>query len=90
MLKICGSSIYKPPKMIFKQSIETGVFPSEWKKAIVPIHKKGDKQTLESYLPMSLLPICGKILERLMFNEMFDFLIEKQNFFTESVRFYTE
>ena len=75
--------------MIFKQSIETGVFPSEWKKAIVPIHKKGDKQTLESYLPMSLLPICGKILQRLMFNEMFDFLIEKQNFFTESVRFYT-
>ena len=90
MLKICGSSIYKPLEMIFKQCIETGVFPSEWKKAnIVPIHKKGDKQTLENYRPVSLLPICGKILERLMFNEMFDFLIEKQNFFTESVRFYT-
>ena len=33
MLKICGSSIYKPLEMIFKQCIETGVFPSEWKKA---------------------------------------------------------
>ena len=45
MLKICGSSIYKPLEMIFKQCIETGVFPSEWKKAnIVPIHKKGDKK----------------------------------------------
>ena len=33
--------------MIFKQSIEAGVFSSEWKKAnIVPTHKKGDKQTL--------------------------------------------
>ena len=42
MLKICGSSIYKPLEMIFKQCIETGVFPSEWKKAnIVLIHKKG-------------------------------------------------
>ena len=42
MLKICGSSIYKPPEMIFKQCIETGVFPSKWKKAnFVPIHKKG-------------------------------------------------
>ena len=45
MLKICGSSIYKSLQMIFKQCIETGVFPSEWKKAnIVPIHKKGDKK----------------------------------------------
>ena len=41
---ICGSSIYKPLEMNFKQCIETGVFPFEWKKAsIVPIHKKGDK-----------------------------------------------
>ena len=79
MLKICGSSICKPLEMIFKQCIETGVFPSEWKKAnIVPIHKKGDKQTLENYLPVSLLPIFGKILERLMFNEMFNFFIENK------------
>ena len=27
---------------------------------------------------MSLLPICGKILERLMFNEMFNFFIENK------------
>ena len=46
MLKICGSSFYKPLEMIFKQCIETGVFLSERKKTnIVPIHKKGDKQT---------------------------------------------
>ena len=69
MLKIYGSSIYKPLEMIFKQCIETGVFPSEWKKAnIVPIHKKGDKQTPENYCLVLLLPICGKILGRLMFN----------------------
>ena len=77
MLKICGSSIYKPLEMIFKQCIETGVFPSEWKNAnIVPIHKKGDKQTLENYRPVSLLPICEKILKRLMINEMFNFSLK--------------
>ena len=65
--------------MIFKQCIETGVFPSEWKKAnIVPIQKKGDKQTVENYRPVLLLPICGKILERLMFNEMFNIFIENK------------
>ena len=72
MLKVCGTSVYKPLEIIFNQCLETGVFPSEWKKGnIVPIHKKGDKQILQNYRPVSLLPICGKILERLMFNEMF-------------------
>ena len=57
----------------------TGVFPSEWKKTnIVPIHKKWDKETLENHHPVSSLPICGKILERLMFNEMFNIFIENK------------
>ena len=37
----------------------------------MPIHKTNDRQCLENYRPVSLLPICGKILERLIFNEMF-------------------
>ena len=45
VLKIYGSSICKTLEMIFKQCIETGVFPSEWKKGnIVPIHKKGENK----------------------------------------------
>ena len=79
MVKVCGPSIYKPLEIIFNQCLETGVFPSEWKKGnIVPIHKKGDKQMLQNYCPVLLLPICGKILERLMFNEMFEFFIENK------------
>ena len=54
-----------------------GIFPLESKKAnIVPIHKKGDKQTVINYRPVSLLPICGKIFERLPYNEMLNFLLE--------------
>ena len=57
MLKVCGSAIYKPLAIIFKQCVDTGIFPSEWKKGnIVPIHKKGDKQTLKNYSVL-LLPI---------------------------------
>ena len=41
---------------------------------IVPIHKKD----VANYRPVSLLPICGKVLERLMFNEMFEFFIENK------------
>ena len=65
--------------MIFKQCIDTGVFHSEWKKGnIVRIHKKGVKQVLENYHLVSLLPICEKTLERLPFNEMFNFFIENE------------
>ena len=79
MVKVCGPSIYQPLEIIFNQCLETGIFPFEWKKGnIVPIHKKGDKQMVQNYRPVSLLPICGKILERLMFNEMFEFFIENK------------
>ena len=50
--------------MIFEQCIETGVFPSEWKKAdIVRFHKKGDKQTLENYGPVPLYLFVEKSLK---------------------------
>ena len=50
--------------MTLKQCIETVVFPSEWKKGnIVPIHKKGEKQTPKNYDLVSFLPICGEILK---------------------------
>ena len=50
MLKICGSSIYKPLQLIFRSCIENGIFPSEWKKAnVVPVRKRSNKQTSENY-----------------------------------------
>ena len=51
-----------------------GKIPHEWKKVnVVPVHKKGNKQSLKNYRPISLLPICSKIFERLVYNEMFTF-----------------
>ena len=29
MLKICGSTIYRPLEIIFKEALSTGLFPSE-------------------------------------------------------------
>ena len=64
MLQLCGNSICKPLELIFKQSMESSYFPSEWKKGnVVLIHKKGDKQCLSNYRPVSLLPICGKFMK---------------------------
>ena len=77
MLKLCSNSICKPLKIIFNRCLETSTFPNDWKKGnVVPVFKKGDKQILKNYRPISLLPVCGKIFEKLIFNEMFKFFIE--------------
>ena len=79
MLQLCGNSIFKSLKLIFQQAMESRSFPSEWKKGnAVPIYKKDDKQCLKNYRPISLLPICGKIFEKLSFNEMVKFFIENE------------
>ena len=33
---------------------------------------------MENYCPLSLLPICGKIFERLIYNSLFEFLIANE------------
>ena len=48
--------------IIFTCCIDIGVYPDTWKKSsIVPVHKKNDKQIVNNYRPVSLLPICSKI-----------------------------
>ena len=77
MIKLCGNSICKPLSIIFKDCLSEGKFPHECKKAnVVPVHKKGNKQCLDNYRPISLLPICSKIFECLIYNEMFTFSTE--------------
>ena len=77
MLKICDNSICRPLELIFNDCLANGIVPSVWKKGnIVPVHKKNDKQRLNNYRPISLLPIRSKIFERIIFNEIFRFIIK--------------
>ena len=81
--KICGKSICKPLRKIFKECLRTGTFPLEWKRGnTVTIFNKGDKQIYKNYRPVSLRWIFGKILERLVFEEMFRFFIENKSIVT--------
>ena len=74
MIKLCGQFIVKPLSILLKM-IDNGIFPDIWKKSnIIPVHKKGDKQIIDNYRHVSLLPICGKIFEKLLCNSIFKFL----------------
>ena len=67
----------RPLELIFNDCLANGIFPSDWKKGnIVPVHKKNYKQRLNNYQPISLLPICRRFFERLIFNKIFGFFIE--------------
>ena len=79
IVKIFGKSICRPLELIFRSCLAAGKFPQIWKKAnVIPIHKKNEKNLLKNYRPISLLPICSKIFERLIFNSMYNY-ISKNN-----------
>ena len=44
---------------------------------VAPVQKKkGNKESLKNCRPISLLPICSNIFERLIYNKMFTFFTE--------------
>ena len=57
----------------------TGIFPDIWKKAnVLPVHKKESRQIKKNYRPISLLPICGKIFEKVIFDAIYEHLTDNQ------------
>ena len=72
MLQMCSDSISKPLSIIFRNCLKAGYFPTAWEKAnVVPVHKKGNSQILNNYRPVSLLPICSKLFEKIVFDTIF-------------------
>ena len=72
-LKNSGDSLVQPITKLLNLSMSTCLFPSTWKKAnVLPLYKKGDKNQLNNYRPVSLLCILSKILERIVFKHVFN------------------
>ena len=56
---------------LFNKSLRLGVFPADWKLAnVVPVFKKGNKEHVENYRPISLLSTVSKVMERCLFNSI--------------------
>ena len=76
MLRICGDSIYKHLRFIFRACLEHDVFPQKWEKLVLFLFIKNEKQSTKNYRPVSFHPICGKIFEWLIYNNLFSFFIK--------------
>lgn len=73
--KILSNVLCPTISCMFNQSISHGLFPDCLKVAqVIPIHKKGAKNKIENYRPISLLHILSKIFERMMYNRVLSFL----------------
>jgi len=58
------SRILKP---LINESISEGTFPTVLKEAnVIPVHKKGPKNSLDNYRPISLLPVLSKVFEKVL------------------------
>ena len=75
MLLLCDDSAGLPLKIIFENILFTSLYPDMWKIANVtpPVFNKGDKQLHKNYRPISLLPICSKSFEIIIFNNLYPY-----------------
>ena len=54
---------------LFNSSLSQQKFPMAWKLAkVVPLFKGGDREDVGNYRPVSLLPLPGKLLEKVVHN----------------------
>ena len=75
------NELANPLAKIVNISLSTGIHPDKLKIAkITPIYKKGSKLSTSNYRPISLLSNINKLIERLVYNRVFDFA-NKQNLF---------
>ena len=81
MMQLCGKEIILPLQLLFKSMLEEGIFADDWKKSnVVPVHKKESTNLIKNYRPISLLPIFSKIFEQLIFNSLYNYLMQSELF----------
>ena len=72
-------TLVKPLTTIFKLSFETSMLPYQWLDAkIIPIYKKGENSEVSNYRPISLTAVASKVLERIIKDEIMDYLLKNE------------
>ena len=77
LIKEAASILKYPLCRLFNLSLTLSTFPSEWKYANVnPVFKKDCPSNLKNYRPISLISIFAKVMERLVYKHMYNYLID--------------
>ena len=88
VFKILRNFLSAPLAYVINCSFSNGVVPDKFKLArVIPIYKKGNKSILSNYHPISLISVFGKIMEKLIYNRLIDFLNKNNVFYSSQFGF---
>jgi len=67
----CQDSIVYPIFLLFRRSLDEGIFPAVWKTcSVTPIFKSGDSLIVSNYRPISILPHISKLIESIVYTNI--------------------
>ena len=75
--RVWRSLICVPTCHIFNQSISQGKLPEDQKQArVTPLFKQGDRDDVNNYRPISVIPVVVKVFERIVYEQLYAYLEE--------------
>ena len=75
IIKLAAPVISDSLTLICNQAITLSSFPDEWKIArVVPLYKNGQRNIPGNYRPISVLPAISKIMERILHDQLYNYL----------------
>ena len=78
VVKKTAHLISTPLANLYNKCMRNGTFPSIFKTGkVTPVYKKDNKECIENYRPVSILPIFGKVFERIIYNRLYAFFTSR-------------
>ena len=73
LLKNCSETLCVSLSLLFRKILNKGMFPTQRKTSIVcPLHREGGRSSAEQNRPIRLLSNVSKVLERVVFNRIYE------------------
>ena len=87
-LKIAAEIVGPVVHHLISLSIMQNKFPDTWKYAkVLPIHKKGNVYDKKNYRPVSILSPISKVLERVVYDQLYNYFSNNKIFHQNSMGF---
>ena len=87
IIRECADMISVSLCDLFNKSLLSGIFPDDWKCArVTPLFKQGEASDLNNYRPISVISVIANVFERIVYDQLYNFLSDVKNLFKLSVR----
>lgn len=75
VIKEVKAQLIQPVLHLVNLSLKSGIFPEKLKDAVItPVFKKGSKELIGNYRPISVLNVFSKILEKVMYERLISYV----------------